>query len=393
MKKRLTVLQVHTRYRERGGEDTVVEAEADLLRAAGHDVVAYGARNPDGAAAATAALALSSWNPAAARALRAFLTNVQPDVAHVHNTWYAMSPAVVAALDRAGVPVVMTLHNYRMMCANGMLYRDGRPCEDCVGTHPWRGVRHGCYRGSAFTSAPAAAAIALHRRLGTWDRHVRLFLATTGFAKERFVLGGMPPERIKVKPHFTANPGPRAFPPSSSRQVLCVGRLSHEKGVDVLVDAFAQLDGSDLELVVIGSGPERPVLERAAGPNVRFTGLLSRAEVLKHMLGARALAFPSRAYETFGLSVVEAMSAGLPVLASDRGGTGEILGGKAGWLVEPGDPAAWVAGVRRLSDDDAVDTAGHAARENWQRRFSPATGLDLLEDAYRLVGDRDAPDP
>jgi hypothetical protein len=163
----LRVLQVHTHYREEGGEDSVVRAEAELLRSAGHDVVVHQARNPSGALATGASLAMSPWNPLAAREVRRLAERVRPDVAHVHNTWYALSPSVLAALSAAAVPVVMTLHNYRLLCANAQLFRDGRPCEDCVGSHPWHGVRHRCYRGSALASAPAAATIAFNGRRQT----------------------------------------------------------------------------------------------------------------------------------------------------------------------------------------------------------------------------------
>jgi glycosyltransferase involved in cell wall biosynthesis len=378
----MRVLQIHTRYRQAGGEDAVVDAEAAVLREAGHDVFQWRTKNPESSVMAAGTLALSPWNPAAARMLRAVVAQVRPDLAHVHNTWYAMSPAIIAALEGVEIPVVVTLHNYRLLCANAMLFRDGRPCEDCVGTHPWHGVRHACYRGSVAASVPAAATIALHQRLGTWQRRVSLFLATTEFARGRFVAGGLPPTRIRVKPHFIDDPGPRERPPSASREVLYVGRLSPEKGVDTLVDAFSRLDGCDLRLVVVGSGPQRAALERRAGPNVHFTGRLPPERARERMRGARALAFPSRWYETFGMSVLEAMAAGIPVLASDLGGTPEILGRRAGWLVAPGDATSWAAALRRLADSIVVDAAGQAARQRWDDRFNPSTGLSNLEDAY-----------
>jgi hypothetical protein len=190
----MRILQVHTLYREEGGEDAVARAEAELLRRAGHELVPFIAHNPEATVPAAASLLVSAWNPVVARRIRAVAEQVRPDVAHVHNTWFALSPSVIAALGAAGVPVVMTLHNYRLLCVNASLFRDGRPCEDCVGTHPWHGVRHRCYRGSAGGSAAVAAAISVNRLLGTWQRHVRLFLALNEFARERFIRGGLPPE-------------------------------------------------------------------------------------------------------------------------------------------------------------------------------------------------------
>jgi glycosyltransferase involved in cell wall biosynthesis len=380
------ILQIHTRYRQPGGEDTVVDAEAAVLRAAGHDVIAYEARNPESTTAAAASTAFSPWNPAVFLALRRAVDRINPDVAHVHNTWHAFSPSVFAALDDARVPVVMTLHNYRLLCANGQLFRDGHPCEDCVGGHPWQGVRHRCYRASLAMSAVAAGTIALNRRLGTWHRRVRMFLATTSFARGRFIAGGLPADRIRVKPHFVDDPGPRVAPPSASKEVLYVGRLSAEKGIGGLVDAFSHgLKRDGLRLVVAGDGPQRTALERRAGPAVRFVGRLDPEQVRQRMRSARALAFPSIWYETFGLSLLEAMSSGLPVVASDLGGTREIVGQQAGWLVPPGDPAAWSVALRRLDDPIAVDAAGGAARARWQEHYTAKVGLVQLEAAYRAV--------
>jgi glycosyltransferase involved in cell wall biosynthesis len=378
----LKVLQVHARYREEGGEDAVVCGERELLEAAGHDVVTHLVRNPSGAAAAGASLAMSPWNVLAAREVRDLAGRLRPDVAHVHNTWYALSPSVIAALAGAAIPVVMTLHNYRLLCVNAQLFRDGAACEDCVGSHPWHGVRHRCYRGSVLASTAAATTVALNRRRRTWERYIAVFLATTEFAKERFVAGGLPGDRIQVKPHSIPDPGRRTVLPSASRTILYVGRLSREKGLSVLVDAFAGLVDTDLELLVIGDGPDRTALQRQAGPRVRFAGRLEPPEVRDEMRRARALAFPSLSFETFGMSVAEAMAAGLPVIASDLGGTAEIVGDRAARLVAPGDVAAWTAALRGLADAAFVDEAGKAGRQRWEQRFSPAAVLPMLEAAY-----------
>lgn len=378
----MKILQLHTGYREEGGEDAVVRVEAALLASAGHQVVSHVGQNPSGLVATGASLALSPWNPLTAREVRAVAERERPDVAHVHNTWYALSPSVLAALASAGVPVVMTLHNYRLLCVNSLLFRDGGPCEDCVGSHPWHGVRHRCYRDSALASSAAAATIALNRRRGTWERLVTLYLATTEFSKARFVAGGLPRERIWVKPQAVADPGPRSGPPSASRTVLYVGRLSKEKGLSVLIEAIAGVEAADLQLDVIGDGPERRALERQAGPRVRFLGRLSPQQVRDQMVRARALAFPSICYENFSMTVAEAMAAGLPVVASDLGGTPEILGDRTGRLVAPGDVAAWTDALQALAEPAFVDAAGATGRQRWSQRFSRDAVLPMLEEAY-----------
>ena len=384
----MRVLQLHTRYRQPGGEDALVAAEASMLRAAGHEVQALTAQNPAGARAGLSALARSSWNPAARRGAERAARDLRPDVAHVHNTWYAMSPSVLAGLSAAGVPVVTTLHNYRLACANALLYRDGAPCTDCVGASPWQGVRHRCYRGSVLQSAAAASSIALHGGSGTWAAHVQVFLALTEFARSTFVAAGLPSSAILVRPNATADPGPRRVPPSASRTVLWVGRLVPEKGVDTLLEAWRHRSrhpdpDRDLELVIVGDGPQRAVLERAAPPGVRLIGAQPPERVRDLLLAARALVFPSRWYEGQPMAVLEAFAAGLPVLAADLGGLGETVAplGRR-WLLPPGDAAAWARGLGRLSDDAELDAAGVRARGVYEQRHTPQGAVASLEHAY-----------
>jgi glycosyltransferase involved in cell wall biosynthesis len=377
---------MHTRYREPGGEDVVVKAEAELLRAAGHEVVQWQAQNPQGTSGAVAALALSPWNFRAARSLRRVATRLRPQVAHVHNTWFAMSPSVLPALGRAGVPVVMTLHNYRLLCANGVLFRDGRPCEDCIGTHPWHGLRHRCYRDSALQSLPAAGTIAFHGLLGTWRREVSLFLALNEFSRARFVRGGLPPERIHVKPNFVADPGPRTVPNSASPTVLYVGRLVAEKGLGVLLEAWRRAAVGSLELVIVGDGPMRPALQRLAVPGVRFAGRLPAEEVRRRMLAARVLVLPSLSYEVQPMAALEAVAAGVPVLASDIGGMPDLLRPLGSyWLVPPGVEEAWAAALGRLTEARLVEQGGRQARTTYEQSFTEASALDALEAAYELA--------
>ena len=205
----MRVLQLHTPYRQPGGEDAVVRAEAEVLRRSGHEVVQYQVQNPPGAAGAIGSLVLSPWNPLQARRVQGLAERIRPDVAHVHNTWYAQSPAVLWALRRSGVPTVMTLHNYRLVCANGQLFRDGAPCEDCVGASPWHGVQHGCYRDSMCSRCrrPDHRAARPAPHLVPDRRSIRRAQRVRGRAARS---RGLPPDRIELKPNFVADPGPRA---------------------------------------------------------------------------------------------------------------------------------------------------------------------------------------
>lgn len=379
----MRILQVHTRYREAGGEDTVVAAEAELLRRAGHEVVTYEAANPGGSGAATAALAAAPHNPLAARRVSAAADQARPDVAHVHNTWFALSPAVISGLRRRGVPVVMTLHNYRLTCANSLLFRDGRPCEDCVGTHPWRGVLHRCYRGSATASAVAATTIAANRGASRWD-DVALFLAPSAFARQRIVAGGVDEEQIVVSPLFADDPGARDAPPSASRRVLYVGRLASEKGLPTLLAAWKQARPAGLTLDLVGTGPLENELLASCPPGVRLLGHRPNEEVRRLMRASRASVVPSEFYEVGAMGLVESLAAGLPVIASGHGAPAELLEGfPPRWRPTPGAVGEWAEALGDLAGDARVDELGRRARRRYEQRHTPETALGRLEQAYR----------
>jgi len=385
---RMRILQLHNRYLLAGGEDAIADAEADLLAAGGHEVARLRVANPSRRPAAAIRLAGAAWRRSTARHVRDVARRFRPDVAHVHNTWYALTPSVLDALHAEGVPVVMEMQNSRQVCVGANLFRDGRVCTDCVGTHPWRGVAHACYRGSHLASAAVATTIALARRRGTWDRVTR-FVAPSEAVKASFVRAGYEAARITVKPTVVPDPGPRPAPPSASTALLYAGRLSPEKGADLLVDAWRRaehrLDG--LRLEIVGDGPLRPQLEREVPPRVSLAGWLEPEELAERMRRARALLFPSQCFETFGRSIAEAFAAGLPVLATDLGGPGELARRLDGeWTVPAGAGAAWAGALPRVNDDDAIDAAGAAARALYERDYCLEAGLHRLERIYGELG-------
>lgn len=269
------------------------------------------------------------------------------------------------------------LHQYRRRSLRRAFASSALAC----GRH--RSPRYRCFRDSALASAAAAGVIAINAARHTWARDVDLFLALTEFAKGRYVAGGLPADRIRVKPNVVVDHGVRADPPSRSNRVLCVGRLSREKGVTELIDAWTAADRSPLDLVVVGDGPLLAELEQRAAGRVTFVGSIHHDEVRRLMGQSRALVFPSRWYETFGLVVVEAMAAGLPVVVADLGGIAELVSPQAGWRVTPHDsPGAWSVALESLRDDDAVDHRGRLGRLSYEERFSGRVGLRALEDAY-----------
>lgn len=383
----MRILQIHNAYGLPGGEDTIVETEAAMLEADGHVVRRLRAQNPRNGLGAVTTLARAVRNNGAAKAIDEEVRSARPDVAHVHNTWFSLSPEVFHRLNAFGVPVVMTLQNYRLLCANAQLFRSGRVCTDCVGRSPWRGVAYRCYRGSGPQSAVAAATIFVARRRGTFDL-VDRFLAPSHFVKDLFVGAGLEPGRVVVRPNVVADPGRRPNPPSEGRTFLYAGRMSPEKGLPTLLEGWrrSRLAEQGFTLNIIGDGPLRQSLENQARTGVQFTGWQPIDQLRTDMLAARALLFPSEWYENFGRVIIEAMAAGLPVLASDMATPAELVGPLGSdWLVAPGDAAAWGRALARLGDRDRIDVAGARARQLYEGHFTLERGLQSLLAAYRAA--------
>ncbi len=376
----MRLLLLHTRHRAPGGEDRVVEAESALLRRAGHTVNVEVRVNPTGSAT-IAAFARAPWNSTAAREIAALVRATRPDVVHVHNTWFAMSPAVLPAVRATGTPIVMTLHNYRLICADHTLFRDGAICLDCVGRGPWRGVQHRCYGESAARSAVAAATISMGRRRGAWDA-VDRFVAPSDVVRNVHIDAGIAPERIVMKPHFTDDPGPRHGMPSASREVLLVARLAPGKGVASALRAWADSGiaaRTGCTLHVLGEGPLRADLERDRPQGVVFDGWVDAAALRDRMLGARAMLFASEWLEPFGLTLIEALAAGLPVVGSNIGETPRIVAD--GGAIGP--PERLADALTALADGAALDAMSAAGRARWAGHYAPTVALDALEALYR----------
>jgi glycosyltransferase involved in cell wall biosynthesis len=377
------VLQVHNSYRQRGGEDTVVAADAGLLRSAGHVVTQYIVPNPVSHVETALRLGLALWNPAAGRHFHRELTAAKPDVVHIHNTWFSITPSAAHHARRAGVPVVMTLHNYRLSCANGQFFRNGRQCTECLTGSAFNGLRHRCYQDSFAASALAAANTGIHRQLGTWTNNVDRFLCLTEFARARFIEAGIPEEKLYVRHNCIEDPGGRTTPASESHRVAYIGRLAAEKGVRGFLEAWRRAGLADTELLVVGDGPERQALEAMRVPGVRFTGPLDHRAVLETLRSVRCLVLPSLWFEGEPMIVVEALATGTPVLASSVGGIPELVGfGSAGWLAPARDVEAWRRALGDIGSDADIDTKSRAARELYLERHTPSQGLQSLVGSY-----------
>lgn len=383
----MKILLAHNFYQQPGGEDQVFAAEAALLESRGHAVVRHTRHNDDVSGMGTARLAAATvWNGESVRALRALIRRERPAVAHFHNTLPLISPAALHAAKREGVATVQTLHNYRLVCPGALLLRDGAVCERCLGRAvAWPAVVHACYRGSRGASAAVAGMNAVHRALGTWSRKVDRYIALTPFAKSVFVKGGLPAARIAVKPNFVA--AGAAPPPDAAREgfALFVGRLSPEKGVATLLEAWRRLPAPP-RLLVAGDGPLRGMASRAAAENpaVEILGQRPADEIAALMRRAAFLVFPSIWYEGMPRTLIEAFAAGTPVVASDLGAMRAMLAGTgAGRLFAPGDAAALAAKVEQLLSHPAELSAMRAAaRAEYEAHYTPEANYDMLMRIY-----------
>ncbi len=372
----------------------MVASEAALLAQHGHEVQQYTRHNDDVSGVSAAALAAQAvWSRRTVDDFQALVQRWRPDVVHVHNTLPLVSPSIYWAAQQAGVPVVQTLHNFRLMCPQAMFVRDGRVCEDCLGHVPWRGVLRACYRESAAQTAVVAGVTTLHRWAGTYRRKVDRYIALNAFCRDKFVAGGLPPERVVIKPNFVEF---REAAGWGGRQGgVYVGRLTGEKGVDLLLAALQRVP-APVPFKVLGGGPLADEVQAAAAQApeaLQYLGLQPQAEVWRHLEQAAFMVVPSIWYEGFPRTIVEAYAAGVPVIASRLGSLAEVvLDGETGLLFKPGDvqdladKLQWAA-----SNPQAMARMGQAARRLYETLYTPQANLSQLLDVYQSAGSKPSP--
>jgi len=374
----MRILVVHNAYKHRGGEDTVVESEIDLLRSMQHPVATYFRSNDDVDQLSPLALLRNTlWSRRTQSDLAEVFASFQPDVIHAHNTFPLISPSLYWAADRAGIPVVQTLHNFRLMCLNALFLRNGKVCEDCMGKVPWRGVARACYRESRPASLVLAGMLTMHRELGTYRHKVARYIALNEFCRRKFIEGGLPPERIAVKPNFVDFPIPEVAARSG---LLFVGRLSMEKGIATLAKAATLV--ADVQMRVAGDGPESGLLDDTNG--LTKLGRLSADEVRHEMCRASALVVPSIWYENFPRTIVEAFACGLPVIASNIGALADIVhDGTTGLLFAPGDPRALAEKMEwAQAHPEQMAVMGQNARTRYEAEYSAEANYRRLIQIY-----------
>ena len=387
----MKILAVHNRYQRPGGEDQVFVDETALLETRNHRVLRYEVHNDQVKQVNRLTLAKDTvWNTSAYRELGALIRRERPHVVHFHNTLPLVSPAGYYAARAEGVPVIQTLHNYRLLCPVALFFRDGRVCEDCMGKAvPWPGVVHRCYRGSRAASGVIATMLTVHRALRTWTEMVDVYVALTEFARDKFIEGGLPAGKIVVKPNFVApDPGQG---PGGGGYALFVGRLAPEKGTGTMLAAWDRL-GTRIPLKIVGDGPLRDrVVEAAARQsNVEWLGHRPVEDVHALMGKADMLVFPSEWYETFGRVAVEAFAAGTPVIAANIGAVAELVEhGRTGLKFRPGDPEDLVTQVEwALSHSAELRSMREEVRAEFEAKYTAERNYRALMEIYEAALER-----
>lgn len=385
----MRILIIHNHYKQVGGEDTVYYAEAELLREHGNAVEMLSFSNNDVNSVAEklqAALGVV-YNAKSAGIIDRKIKEFQPDVVHVHNFFPLVSPAVFYVCKKHSVPVVMTLHNYRLICPSALLYYKDKVQTDSIHkVFPIGAIRQKVYRDSAFQTASVVLATGVHKLLGTWQNKVDRFIVLTSGAVELFRKSSLRPRphQLVVKPNFTSDLGLGAG--ERSDYFLFVGRLTPEKGIETLLEAHRQ---KPFHLKVIGDGPLREQVEAYAAkePMLEYLGFQKRERVVEELKQARALIFPSEWYETFGMTIVESFSTGTPVIAAKIGGAAHLVENiHNGVHYTPKKAQELTEQVSLLQNDTTLAAQlGRNARSSYLENFTPEANYKMLKAIYEDV--------
>ncbi len=381
----MRVLVGHNHYQWAGGEDAVVKTESRLLEEFGHQVQVFETDNTfinaTGFQRVQAAKDIF-WSKTSYQRLRDVLGIFKPDVAHFHNIYFSLTPSVYDACRDEGVAVVQSLHNFRMLCANALFFRDGHVCEDCLDKSPWEGIIHRCYKHSVLASSTVTAMTSFHRWRKIWKNKVDMYITATEFTRGKYIQSGLPGDRIAIKPNVFCPLGDFVKP--SGEFVLYVGRLSHEKGAQRLLEAWGHLP--EIPLKVVGDGPLGQQLKTLAASkglkHIEFLGVCDEARYWQHMQRAKFLVIPSGCYENFPRIAVEAYAFGLPILASRLGSLIEIIEeGRSGFLFDSLDPMDLASRARTMWGMD-LNQMSARARDIFETQYSPAVNIRQLLAVY-----------
>jgi glycosyltransferase involved in cell wall biosynthesis len=385
----MKLLIVHNSYQQPGGEDVAFAQECRLLESHGHKVLTYQRSNHEiEAMTRLERIGLTKnvvWDENSRRHIRQLLRAERPDLVHVHNTFMMVSPSVYQACQEMRVPVIQTLHNFRLLCPAFSLFRDGHICEECPTSGLWRSIWHGCYRDSRAMTANVALMLQVHRMSQTWTNSVDSYVALSEFARQKFVDGGLPPGKLRVKPNFVSpDPGERDRP---GDYAIFVGRLSPEKGVTTLLAAWERLR-LHIPLVIVGDGPLRSSLKEQSRKGnlstVKFTGRLTADETRNAIRQARCLIAPSLWYEGFPMIICEAFACGTPVICSRLGTLREIVTDQGtGLHFTAGNPEDLADKVEwAWNNGNAMAAMGKSARYAYETHYTAEKNYNMLLEIY-----------
>ena len=386
----MNILMLHNRYLVPGGEDQSTAAEANLLQQQGCSVELLQEDNRRVEQLGKARTAIRTiWSSESFHRIYDKLRTGKFDVLHVQNFFPLWSPSVYYAAAKCNVPVVQTLRNYRLMCVNAVFYRDSHVCEDCLGKRfAWPGILHACYRDSRAGSAVVAGMSGIHHLAGTWRTKIHVYVALTEFARNKYIAGGLPAEKILVKPNFVY-PSPQPGH-GQGGYALFVGRLSPEKGIATLLKAW-QAAAHSLPLKIVGDGPSSDAVEAAARQNhaIEYLGRRSPDEVAHLMGRAEILVFPTECYEGMPRTVIESFAVGTPVLASNLGATASmVVPGETGFHFTPGSVADLRERVEWCSQNfDQLRAMRPNARRAFENSYTGAANARTLLAIYEKARD------
>lgn len=383
----MRILLIHNTYQNPGGEDTVFSAEKALLESHGHEIIEYKRDNHEISKTGVIKAALQTlWSGKTYRELTRLIEKTKPDIAHFHNTFMLVSSSGYYACKKANLPVVQTLHNFRLICPVALLLRESKICEDCIGKKfPWPGIVHGCWQKSKLKTTLVALMIGLHHFLGTWRTKVDRYIALTEFCKDKFIEGGLPSKRIVIKPNFTNNKGSRSSTPQGGG--LFVGRLSEEKGLDILLAAWKTLP--HIPLKIVGDGPLSDYVRATIAPlptnRIEWVGRMPNEKVHELLLNSRFLVVTSRCYETFPLVIIEAFSRGIPVILPDTANLATLVENYVTGIHFHSEDADDLAKKVNWAWNHSIEMKrmGDAAFQEFQQKYSAEVNYLLLINIYQ----------
>ncbi len=385
----MRILIVHNQYQQSGGEDAVAETEYALLKEFKEDVRLYKRNNSEIISYSLLQkinfVLNISWSRRSYQEMKKILREFRPDVVHFHNIFFMLSPSVYAACLEKNIPVVHSLHNFRLRCANGLFFRNNHVCEDCLRKSLWQGVWHRCYKNSRFITALVVSMLERHWKRGTWVNMVDYYITATEFSRQKMIQAGIPSQKIVVKPNCVRSHSPQ----SRQRQeyALYAGRLSPEKGLRLLLQTWRSLP--NIPLKIMGDGPLMEELKNFVEDHnmkhVEFLGFVSKERYTQYMSGAKFIVVPSLCYENFPRIIAEAYAFGVPILASRLGTMQDlVIDFQTGRLFKPGNTNDLIEKACWLADHQVeLDQMSQRARQEYEQKYSAPQNYDFLMAIYK----------